>query len=258
MPLPSQLRFAISGLRGIVQQNVAHTRLGNSSRSIIKQVRMYSDVLALHRDSPENNATVKFEFNADNKKRAEDIIAKYPAQYKKAAIIPLLDLAQRQHDGWLPLAAMNHVAEIVQVPPMRVYEVASFYTMFNRTPIGKYHIQLCTTTPCQLNGSQEILDILQQELGIGPGETTADGMFTLNEVECAGACVNAPVFAVNDNYYEDLTAETTKMVIDAFRKGEGEKIKPGPINSGRKCCEPKGKQTTLVGEVPMYKVRDDL
>lgn len=115
-------------------------------------------------------------------------------------MIPILDLAQRQH-GWLPIAAMHKVADILELPNMRVYEVATFYTMFLRKPTGTYHVQVCTTTPCWLNGSDEILEACKRKLGISVGETTKDMKFTISEVECLGACVNAPMFAVNDDYY---------------------------------------------------------
>lgn len=115
-------------------------------------------------------------------------------------MIPLLDLAQRQH-GWLPISAMHKVAEILELPNMRVYEVATFYTMFLRQPTGTYHIQVCTTTPCWLMGSDQILEACKRKLGINVGETTKDNKFTLAEAECLGACVNAPMFAVNDDYY---------------------------------------------------------
>ena len=117
-------------------------------------------------------------------------------------MIPLLDLAKRQNSNWLPISAMNCVAKILQVPKMRVYEVATFYTMFNRDPVGKYFVQLCTTTPCELCGASKVLEALKEEIGIDKiGETSKDGLFTLVEVECAGACVNAPVVAINDDYY---------------------------------------------------------
>ncbi len=132
----------------------------------------------------------------------QEILSKYPTQYRKAAMIPLLHLAQQQCSNWLPLSAMNHVAKVLQVPPMRVYEVATFYTMFNRQPVGKYFVQLCTTTPCQLCGADKVLEALRQEIGVEHiGDTSKDGLFTLVEVECAGACVNAPVVAINDDYY---------------------------------------------------------
>ncbi|KAJ1528232.1 ndufv2NADH dehydrogenase flavoprotein subunit 2, partial [Cladochytrium tenue] len=154
-----------------------------------------------HRDTPENNPSIPFEFTPENQKRANEIIAKYPPQYKKAATIPLLDLAQRQNKGFTSISTMNHVAKLLEVPPMRVYEVATFYTMFNREPVGKYFLQVCTTTPCQLCGSTGIVETIEKHLGIKVGETTPDKLFTLVEVECAGACSNAPVLAVNDDYY---------------------------------------------------------
>jgi NADH dehydrogenase (ubiquinone) flavoprotein 2 len=132
--------------------------------------------------------------------RVEAILAIYPEGHKRAAMIPLLDLAQRQY-GWLPISAMHKVAEILNLPRMRVYEVATFYTMFMRKPTGKYHVQICTTTPCWLRGSDEILDTLRCKLNLEVGETSEDGMFTLSEVECLGACVNAPMIQVNDDYY---------------------------------------------------------
>ncbi|CAG8741477.1 16484_t:CDS:2, partial [Gigaspora margarita] len=159
-----------------------------------------SDKLFVHRDTPENNPSFPFEFTTDNLKRAQEIIKRYPPQYKKAAVIPLLDLGQRQL-GWTSLSVMNAVAKLLEIPPMRVYEVATFYTMFNREPVGKYFLQLCTTTPCQLCGSMEILKTIEDHLKIKVGETTSDKLFTLVEVECAGACVNAPVLAINDDYY---------------------------------------------------------
>lgn len=132
--------------------------------------------------------------------RADAILAIYPEGHKRAAMIPLLDLAQRQH-GWLPLSAMHKVAEILNLPRMRVYEVATFYTMFMRKPTGKYHVQICTTTPCWLRGSDEILDTIKKNLNLEVGETSQDRMFTLSEVECLGACVNAPMVQINDDYY---------------------------------------------------------
>ena len=149
-----------------------------------------------------NSSKAEFTFNDENMKKVEEIISKYPPQYKKAAMIPLLDLAQRQNSNWLPISAMNHVAKILQVPRMRVYEVATFYTMFNRDPIGKYFVQLCTTTPCELCRASKVLEALKEEIGVEKvGDTSKDGLFTLVEVECAGACVNAPVVAINDDYY---------------------------------------------------------
>lgn len=141
-----------------------------------------------------------FRFTPENQARIGEILARYPPQYKKAAAIPLLHLGQRQH-GWTSLSVMNEVARILEVPPMRIYEVATFYTMFNREPVGRYFVQVCTTTPCMLCGSARIMEALRRELGIEAGQTTPDGLVTLVEVECAGACVNAPVLAINEDYY---------------------------------------------------------
>ncbi|XP_052606170.1 NADH dehydrogenase [ubiquinone] flavoprotein 2, mitochondrial [Peromyscus californicus insignis] len=197
--------------------------------------------LFVHRDTPENNPDTPFDFTPENYKRIEAILKNYPEGHKAAAVLPVLDLAQRQN-GWLPISAMNKVAEVLQVPPMRVYEVATFYTMYNRKPVGKYHIQVCTTTPCMLRDSDSILETLQRKLGIKVGETTPDKMFTLIEVECLGACVNAPMVQINDNYYEDLTPKDIEVIIDELRAGKVPK--PGP-RSGRFCCEPAGGLTSL-------------
>merc|ERR1711863_98579 len=128
------------------------------------------DGIFVHRDTPENNADTPFVFTKENKARADAILAIYPDGHKRAAVIPLLDLAQRQNGGWLPISAMHHVAEVIGMPKMRVYEVATFYTMFMRNPAGKHHIQVCTTPPCWLRGSDEILNAIKTNLGIGVGE----------------------------------------------------------------------------------------
>jgi len=212
---------------------------------------------ATHYDTPENHEHIPFDFTQDNLKHVKTILSKYPDGYKRGAMIPLLHLAQNQNAGWLPLAAMNKVAKMLEVAPINVYEVASFYTMFNRSPIGKHHVQVCTTTPCMLRGAYEILETCEKHLNIQVGETTPDKMFTLGEVECAGACVNAPMLSVGDDYYEDLTPETTIKVLQAFQKGE--RPKWGPQVANRKTCEPIGKKTSLT-EPPMgpYAPRDDL
>lgn len=159
-------------------------------------------------------------------------------------MIPLLDLAQRQQ-GWLPISAMHKVAEMLGLANMRVYEVATFYTMFLRKPTGTYHIQVCTTTPCWLMGSDDILDACKRKLGIGVGETTKDMKFTISEVECLGACVNAPMFGVNDDYYEDLTVKDTEEILDSLKAGR--QPRAGPRN-GRYASEPCGGLTSLSEE----------
>jgi len=210
--------------------------LRNSSQRLLSTSRpRSSDALFVHRDTPYNNPKIPFEFNEENMKRAKEIISHYPPQYKKAAVIPLLDLGQRQNKGWTSISVMNFVAKLLEMQPMRVYEVATFYTMFNREPIGKNFVQVCTTTPCMLRGSTDILNTVCQHLGgIKPGETTKDGKFTVVEVECQGACSNAPMMVVGDDFYEDLTPETTKKILDTFAKGE--KPSAGP-QSGRHTSE---------------------
>lgn len=204
------------------------------------------DSLFVHRDTPENNPDCRFEFNSENQKRVEAILANYPEGHKRAAMIPLLDLAQRQR-GWLPISAMHKVAEILNLPKMRVYEVATFYTMFNRKPMGKYHVQVCTCTPCMLNGSDEILEAVKNKLKIDVGETTGDENFTISEVECLGACANAPMMQINDDYYEDLTSEDVDDIINDIK--DGKKPNPGPRN-GRFAAEPKGGLTSLTEDPP--------
>jgi NADH-quinone oxidoreductase E subunit len=183
-----------------------------------------------------------FAFSAENLQRAQKIIAKYPAGRQASAVLPLLDLAQRQCGNWLPRAAMDYVAGLLDMAPIRVYEVATFYTMFNLSPVGRYFFQICTTTPCWLRGSDEVVRTCHEKLGIGMDETTPDKLFTIREVECLGACVNAPVIQVNDDFYEDLDAESTARLIDALRRGE-----PPPIGSmaGRQTSAPMGGPTTL-------------
>ena len=184
-----------------------------------------------------------FEFNPQNLERAKKIIAKYPPGKQQSAVMPLLDLAQRQHDNWLPIAAMEYIAKMLDMAPIRVREVATFYTMYNHAPLGKHHVQICTTTPCWLRGSDRIVEACEKRLGIKLGETTPDKQFTLAEVECLGACVNAPMLQVGDDYYEDLTPETTVKVLDALARGE----KPTPGNqSKRLTSSPEGGFTTLV------------
>ncbi|EYB82144.1 hypothetical protein Y032_0366g9 [Ancylostoma ceylanicum] len=200
--------------------------------------------LMVHRDSDVNNTKVKFAFNEENKKRLDAIIANYPEGHKAAALIPALDLAQRQH-GWLPISAMHEVARILEVPRMRAYEVATFYTMFNRQPVGKYFLQVCATTPCMLRGAETITETIEKKLGIHVGETTKDGLFTLAEVECLGACVNAPMIQINDDYYEDLTVQDVEDILSDLKAGR--RPQPGP-RSGRLAAEPMGKMTSLIEE----------
>jgi NADH dehydrogenase (ubiquinone) flavoprotein 2 len=206
--------------------------------------------LKQHINTPDNTPETYFDFTDENYTRVYKILSKYPANYKQSGIIPLLDLAQRQHGGWLPVAAMDKVAQIVEVDPARVYEVASFYTMFNRTKVGKYFIQLCGTTPCMICGSEDIKKTIENHLGIKNGETTKDGMFTLLEVECLGACANAPMIQMNDDYYECLTAKTTVELLEACKAGKPPAMgKWGslPMNGQVSCEGPLGKTSLLDG-----------
>ena len=183
-----------------------------------------------------------FAFTPENLAKAKAHIAKYPPGRQQSAVLPLLDLAQRQHDNWLPRAAMDHVAGLLDLAPIRVYEVATFYTMFNLRPVGQHFFQICTTTPCWLRGSNEVVQACERKLGIAIGETTADGLFTLKEVECLGACVNAPVIQVNDDFYEDLDPSSTEALIDALARGE---TPPPGSARGRQGSAPEGGATTL-------------
>lgn len=183
-----------------------------------------------------------FEFTPEYRAKADKHIAKYPEGRQASAVIPLLDLAQRQAGGWVPRAAMDHIGEILDMAFIRVYEVATFYTMFNLKPTGKHHLQVCTTTPCWLRDSDAVLEACHKKLGIRPGETTADGEFSLIEVECLGACVNAPMLQLGDDYYEDLDPASTIALIEALQRGE--KPKPGP-QTARQTSAPVGGPTTL-------------
>ena len=166
----------------------------------------------------------EFAFTAENLEKAKAVLAKYPAERQQSAVMPLLDLAQRQCGGWLPRVAMDVVADMLSMPRIKAYEVATFYSMYNLKPVGKHFVQVCTTTPCWLVGSEHIVNACKKHLGIGLGETTADGKFTLVEVECLGACVNAPMAQINDDYYEDLTPENTVALLQALADGKPVKV----------------------------------
>jgi len=183
-----------------------------------------------------------FVFDAEAEAKAVKIIARYPSGRQASAVLPLLDLAQRQGAGWLSKEAVEYVARRLAMPLIRVYEVATFYTMFNLAPVGKHMVNVCTTTPCALRGSADIVAACEKRLGIGFDETTPDGLFTLREVECLGACVNAPMAQIDDDFYEDLDPASMTQILDAFARGETPK--PGP-QSERQGSEPKGEVTTL-------------
>ena len=165
-----------------------------------------------------------FKFSKENMSKVNQTLKKYPLSQKSSAVMPLLDIAMRQSGGWIPDSAMHEIASIISMPYIRVYEVASFYSMFNLQPIGKYFIQVCTTTPCWLRGSDSLVNVCKKHLTIDNNETSQDGLFTLKTVECLGACVNAPMVQINDNYYEDLTDISLLKIIENLKKGLDNKV----------------------------------
>ena len=188
-----------------------------------------------------------FAWTAENAAQAEKIIARYPAGRQQSAVMPLLDLAQRQvgaetqTQGWLPVPVMEYIGRQLDMPYMRVYEVATFYTMYNLAPVGRYHVQVCGTTPCMLRGSDDVFAACKNK-GLVKGATTPDGLFTLTEVECLGACANAPMVQINDDYFEDLNPQNFEKLLTDLRNGR--EVKVGS-QTGRKGSEPAGGLTSL-------------
>ena len=182
-----------------------------------------------------------FAFTADNLDKAKKIIAKYPDGRQPSAVMPLLDMAQRQH-SWIPRAALDVSAGMLDMAPIRVYEVATFYSMYNLKPVGKHLIQVCRTTPCWLRGSDSLADFLKKKLGVGFKEVTKDGLFSVMEVECLGACCNAPMVQINDDFYEDLTPELLGKVLDELAAG---KTPQKGSQTGRRGSMAEGGPTTL-------------
>ena len=183
-----------------------------------------------------------FAFTAENEAEIKRIVAKYPKGRQASAVMPLLDMAQRQHENWIPMKAIELIAEKLGMAKIRVLEVATFYTMFNLKPVGKYFLQACTTTPCWLRGSDEMMRCIKDRYGITSGQTSDCGRFSLLEVECLGACVNAPILQVNDDFYEDLNYQTTGDLLDSL-----EKDAPLAVGSvlGRSGSEASGGATSL-------------
>ena len=190
-----------------------------------------------------------FEFDAQAEALVAAAIAKYPAGKQASAVMPLLHIAQRQMDrltgsSWVPRVAMDVIAKRLSIAPVRVYEVATFYLMYNLKPVAKYHLQVCTTTPCWLQGSDDVVAACKKISGIGFGESSADGLFTLTEVECLGGCVNAPILQINDDYYEDMNGERAEKLLADLKAGNA----PPPPGStiGRHASEPVGGRTVLL------------
>ncbi len=161
-----------------------------------------------------------FAFTPESEAEIKKHLAKYPDARKQSAVMPMLDIAQRQHDNWIPMKAIEEIAKRLDMAEMRVLEVASFYTMYNLKPVGKWFFQVCGTTPCMLRGSDDVIRCIKDKLDIGSGETSACGNFSMLEVECLGACVNAPIIQLNDDFYEDLDYQSTAKLIDQLQAGK--------------------------------------
>ena len=184
-----------------------------------------------------------FKFNNKNLEEAQKIIKKYPEGKQQSAVMPLLYLAQKQNDNWIPLVAIKYIAKLLTMPYIRVYEVATFYTMYNLSPVGKYFFQICTTTPCMIRGAYDIVNTCKEKISDKENELSKDKTWSWMEVECLGACINAPMMQINDDYYEDLDKEKTEKIINQIQKGE--KPKPGSYR-GRKNSEPENNRKTLI------------
>ena len=184
-----------------------------------------------------------FEFNEQSKKVAEKIITNYPEGKQQSAVMALLYVAQRQNNNWIPLAAMKYIAKLLDMPYIKVYEVATFYTMYNLAPVGQYYFQVCTTTPCMLRGAYKLVDVCKKKISENENEISKDGKMSWIEVECLGACVNAPMVQINDDYFEDLDEKKLENLIELIKQNKT--IKPGSYR-GRKSSEPENNRITLM------------
>ena len=193
----------------------------------------------ISKDQPE-----KFEFNDKNIELAKKMINNYPEGKQQSAVMSLLYLAQRQNNNWIPLAAMKYIAKFLNMPYIKVYEVATFYSMYNLSPVGKFFYQVCTTTPCMLRGAYKLVDVCKEKISNKENEISSDGNSSWMEVECLGACINAPMIQINDEYYEDLDEKKLENIIEQTIKGKTPK--PGSYR-GRVNSEPENNRTTLVG-----------
>ena len=192
----------------------------------------------ISKDQPEN-----FKYNSKNLNIAEKVISNYPKGKQQSAVMALLYLAQRQNDNWIPLSAMKYIAKILNMPYIKVYEVATFYTMYNLAPVGEYFFQVCTTTPCMLRGAYKLVDVCKKKISKNESMVTKNGKFSWMEVECLGACVNAPMIQINYDYFEDLDPEKLEKIIDQVNNNK--KPIPGSYRS-RLSTEPENIRTTLV------------
>ena len=194
----------------------------------------------ISKEQPEN-----FEFNFENLELSKKIIKKYPIGKQQSAVMPLLYLVQKQNNNWIPLVGMKYVAKMLKIPYIRVYEVATFYTMYNLSPVGNYFIQVCTTTPCMIRGAYEIVESCKQKISEKENILSKNKTCSWMEVECLGACVNAPMVQINDDYFEDLNKEKMEKIIDQILNNE--KPKPGSYK-GRKSSESENNRKSLIEE----------
>ena len=189
------------------------------------------------------NQPQNFEFTSKSKEIAKKIISNYPEGKQQSAVMALLYIAQRQNNNWIPLSAMKYIAKFLDMPYIKVYEVATFYTMYNLAPVGEYFFQVCTTTPCMLRGAYKLVDVCKHKIAKNESEISKDGKMSWMEVECLGACVNAPMMQINDDYFEDLDELKFEKIISNIKLGK--KIEPGSYK-GRKSSEPENKRSTLM------------
>ena len=192
----------------------------------------------ISKDQPEN-----FEFTKESLEEAKNIIKKYPKDKQQSAVMPLLNIAQKQNDNWIPLSAMKYIGKILNMPYIKVYEVATFYTMYNLTPVGKNFIQVCTTTPCMIRGAGKIVEACKEKISKNENQLSKDKSCSWMEVECLGACINAPMIQINDDYYEDLDKEKALKILDQIISGK--KPDPGSYR-GRVNSEPENNRKTLL------------
>ena len=184
-----------------------------------------------------------FEFSQVNLQEAENIIKKYPKNRKASAVLALLYLVQKQHDNWIPLAAIKYVAKFLEIPYIQVYEVATFYSMFNLAPVGKYFVQICTTTPCMIRGSNKVLDVCKKHIANNQNELSKNKLCSWTEVECLGSCVSAPMMQINQDYFEDLDEKKTEEIIQMLLNDKFPK--PGSHRNRKNTAPEKGRTTLL-------------
>ncbi len=192
----------------------------------------------ISKDQPEN-----FIFSPKNLNAAEKVISNYPKGKEQSAVMALLYIAQRQNDNWIPLSAMKYIAKFLNMPYIKVYEVATFYSMYNLAPVGKYFFQVCTTTPCMLRGAYELVDVCKKKISKNESKISKDGKSSWMEVECLGACVNAPMIQINNDYFEDLDPQKLEKIIDQVNNNQ--KLSPGSYR-GRLSAEPENFRKTLL------------